>query len=132
MNTHSLHFIALAAVLTFTTAPAKAQQPGREQKEAQQQGGMMSMDNMMQECRKHCQRTRGSIANLQKTLEEARQSNDPAKMRNAIEQAEKPLADMQNHMDMCMNMMNMMGMHGMGRGMMQGSAGEQKKGEKRP
>jgi hypothetical protein len=66
----------------------------------------------MKECRQHCQRTRESAANLQKTLEDAKQSNDPAKMRNAIEQAQKPLAEMQSHMDMCMNMM---GMHGKGR-----------------
>jgi uncharacterized membrane protein (DUF106 family) len=89
---------------------------------------MMSMDNMMQKCRKHCQRTRESAANLQKTFEEAKKSNDPAKMRSAIEQAQKPLAEMQSHMDMCMNMM---GMRGKG-GMMQGSPGEQKKREKQP
>ena len=88
----------------------------------------MSTDNMMNECRQHCQRTRESAANLQKTLEDAKQSNDPAKMRNAIEQAQKPLAEMQNHMNMCMNMM---GMHGKG-GMMQGSPEEQKKRDKQP
>ena len=50
-----------------------------------------------------------------KALEEANQSNDPARMRAANDQAMKALAEMKNHMSMCMNMMDMMEkMHGKG------------------
>jgi hypothetical protein len=42
---------------------------------------MMAMDEMMQECRKHCQETAQSVDHTTKTLEEAEQSNDPARMR---------------------------------------------------
>lgn len=122
MRIRSLPILALTTILSFATPGVKAQQPEQEKK----QGGMMSMHKMMQECQQHCQRTRDSAANLQKTLEEARQSNDPAKMRSAIEQAQKPLAAMQNHMDMCMNMMSMQEKGGM----MHGQPGEQKKREK--
>ena len=34
--------------------------------------------------------------------------SDPAKMRAALDQAQKPLADMKAHTDGCMNMMSMM------------------------
>jgi len=48
-------------------------------------------------------------------LEDAEQSNDPARMRAALGQARKSLAEMKNHMSMCMNMMDMMEkMHGKG------------------
>jgi hypothetical protein len=43
-----------------------------------------------------------------KMMEEAEQSNDPARMRDALGQARKSLAEMKNHMDMCINMMDMM------------------------
>jgi len=40
-------------------------------------------------------------------------ANDPAQMRAALDQAQKPLAEMKDHTTMCMNMMSMMqNMHG--------------------
>ena len=42
-----------------------------------------------------------------KKMSDARASNDSAKMRGALEDAQKPLTDMRNHMDQCMSMMNM-------------------------
>ncbi len=62
----------------------------------------------MQSCQKHCSTASESIDKLTQTIESAKQSNDPAKMRAALDQAEKPLADMKQHMSMCMNMMSMM------------------------
>jgi uncharacterized coiled-coil protein SlyX len=48
-------------------------------------------------------------------IDEAEQSNDLARMRDALGQTWKSLAEMKNHMDMCMNMMDMMEkMHGKG------------------
>jgi hypothetical protein len=69
-------------------------------------------------CREHCQATTKSIDQMTKTIDEAKASNDPVKMRAVLDQAQKPLAEMKNHMSMCMNMTNMMEkMHGKG-GMM--------------
>jgi hypothetical protein len=49
-----------------------------------------------------------------KQIEEAKASNDPTKMRTALDQAERSLDSMNSHMNMCMGMMgNMKGMHGM-------------------
>lgn len=83
-------------------------------------GQTMSMDDMMKNCREHCQATSKSIAQMSSAMNDAKQSNDPSKTRAAIDQAQKPLADMKDHMKMCMDMMSMMqNMHGMG-GMMSG------------
>jgi hypothetical protein len=80
------------------------------------------MAGMMKECRQRCQATQASIDQLSKSLEEARHSNDPAKMRAAIDRAQKPLQEMRDHMAGCMNMMQMMqNMHG---GRMGGRMGE--------
>jgi hypothetical protein len=91
--------LAAFAVAQQPTQPGQQKQPGKQ---------MMSMDEMMQECRKHCQETAKSIDQTTKALEDASQSNDPARMRAANDQARKALAEMKNHMSMCMNMMDMM------------------------
>ena len=63
-----------------------------------------------------------NIDEATKALEDAKQSNDPAKMRAAMDQAQKQLTEMKEHMSMCGNMMNMMQkMQGMG-GMMKGGS----------
>jgi hypothetical protein len=49
---------------------------------------MMTMDEMMQECRKRCQETAMSIDQTMKTLEEANQSNYSARMRAANDQTQ--------------------------------------------
>jgi predicted lipoprotein len=102
--------LALAFALTALVAAQQGAKPGQ-----QKPGGQMTMDEMMKECRKHCQETAKSIDQTTKALEEANQSNDPARMRAANDQAMKALAEMKNHMSMCMNMMDMMEkMHGKG------------------
>ena len=82
--------------------------------------GNMSMDGMMKECSEHHQAVTKSLDQTSKTLEGAKQSNDPDKMRAAIDEAQKQLADMKDHMTMCGNMMNMM--QKMQGGMMKGSS----------
>jgi len=66
------------------------------------------MDDMMKNCREHCQMSMKSMDGLAKTVADAKASNDPAKMRAALDQVENPHADMRQHMNMCMNMMTMM------------------------
>lgn len=88
--------------------------------------GMMAMHDMMKSCSEHCQQTSTSIDKVLTSLRDAKASNDPARMRAAIEEAEKPLGMMHQHMSMCMKMMNMMqgegmgNMHGEGMGNMKG------------
>ncbi len=113
--------IGLAAVLGGSIM-AKPQTPSGQQKQTPltPRTQTMSMPDMMKSCQEHCQATSKTIDQLTRTIEEAKTSNDPAKMRAALDQAQQPLTDMKEHMNMCRNMMGMMQkMHGMG-GMMGG------------
>lgn len=75
----------------------------------------MPMDDMMKDCMKHHDAGMKSVDQMNKTLDGAKQSKDPEKMRTAIDQAEKQLAEMKEHMSMCGKMMSMMEqMQGMG------------------
>jgi len=91
--------LSLIGTLMLTTLVA-AQQSGMS--------GHMSMKTMMQECQTHCQETTASIDQMMTMMDKAQQSNDPAQMREALEQAQKPLAAMKDHMASCMSMMSMM------------------------
>ena len=116
---------AFAATL-MVAALAWAQQPSTNNDQQMQNMQGMQMDKnqkssnnqMMQSCQKNMQSMVDSNAQTTKDIEAAKQSNDPAKMRAALDEAEKVLAPMNEHMKNCMSMMNMMqNMHGMG-GMM--------------
>ncbi len=74
--------------------------------------GDMPMD-MMKQCHEQQHSMTKSVEQLSNMLAEAQKSNDAAKMRDAIEQAQKQLADMKQNMNACNNMMHMMEkMHG--------------------
>lgn len=121
MKHHTKAWLVVAAAVLLGGS-AIAQQT-KEQKPSGEGKPQMSMDDMMKGCREHCDQTSASIDRLIQTIDQAKQSNDPAKMRAALDQAQKPLADMKEHMSMCRNMMGMMQkMHGMG-GMMGGGMG---------
>ena len=117
--------IANTIVMILASTFLSAQQPG-QQKQPSQKGEMksmgnnMSMEGMMKDCSEHHQAVTKSLDQTSKTLEGAKQSNDPDKMRAVIDQAQKQLADMKDHMAMCGDMMNMM--QKMQGGMMKGSA----------
>jgi hypothetical protein len=118
-----------AAIVVLWSAFLTAQQPsGQRSQPSPQKGemksmGNMSMEGMMKECNEHHQAVTKSLDQTSKTLEGAKQSNDPAKMRAAIDQAQKQLADMKDHMAVCGNMMNMMNlMQKMQGGMLKGSS----------
>jgi hypothetical protein len=118
--------IASTVVIILASGFLSAQQAsGQQEKQPSQKGemksmGNMSMDGMMKECSEHHQAVTKSLDQTSKTLEGAKQSNDPDKMRAAIDQAQKQLADMKDHMTMCGNTMNMM--QKMQGGMMKGSS----------
>jgi len=87
----------------------------------QQRGGNHAM---MMECHQNMQSMRQSNDKLRTTIAEAKRSNDPAKMRAALDDAEKSIDSMNGNMDRCMSMMNMMqNMHGHG---MMNNSGEMK------
>jgi hypothetical protein len=112
-------------VMVFVSAPDLA--PSQEKQPPSSSGHMMStekisMDDMMKDCMQHHRAGMKSIDQMSKMMEGAKQSNDPGKMRTAIDQAQKQLAEMKEHMSKCGEMMSMMEkMQGMG-GMMKGKS----------
>jgi len=113
------------AVMVFVSAPDLA--PSQEKQPPSSSGHMMStekmsMDDMMKDCMQHHRAGMKSIDQMSKMMEGAKQSNDPGKMRTAIDQAQKQLTEMKEHMSKCGEMMSMMEkMKGMG-GMMKGKS----------
>jgi plastocyanin len=89
-------------LLTFVSLPAQERGRGTPMQN-------MSMQDMMTNCKEHCQKTTASIDQLLARIDEAKKSNDPAQMRSALDGAQKPLAEMKQHMNMCMSMMSVMG-----------------------
>ena len=115
--------VASVTVIFLTLVLAGHQAPGQEKQQPSHKSemkpmGKMSMDEMMKECREHHQSMMKSIDQMTKMMEAAKQSNDPVKMRAALDQSQKQLSEMKEHMTKCGNMMSMMEkMPGMG-GMM--------------
>ena len=73
------------------------------------------MGKMMQSCHGSMQKMQQANDQARQAIAAAKQSNDPAKMRAALDQAEKALTDMSDHMSTCRGMMStMQNMHGMG------------------
>jgi hypothetical protein len=81
---------------------------GPAQKSEMKSMGKMSMDEMMKDCKERHQAAMKSIDQMTKMMESAKQSNDPAKMRVTLDQSQKQLGEMKEHMSMCSKMMNMM------------------------
>jgi hypothetical protein len=112
MKRHMARILVLTFALVGVSSAFLAAQPTGQQKPAQkgemEDMGNMSMDGMMKECNEHHQGMTKNMDEVSKALEGAKQSNDPAKMRAAIDQAQKQLADMKEHMSKCGNMMKMM------------------------
>jgi hypothetical protein len=116
--------IALLTAVSLTLSISAQQSSTGTQQQNQQMQGMQGMPmhqeqktsghQMMQDCHKNMQSMMASNTQTTKTIEAAKQSNDPAKMRAALDEAEKALTGMNDHMKMCMGMMNrMQNMHGM-------------------
>lgn len=119
MKVHKVSaLVTSAAIVVLWSIILAAQQPPPQKGEMKSMGSM-SMEGMMKECNEHHQAMTKSIEQASKALDGAKQSNDPAKMRAAIDQAQKQLGEMKEHMATCGNMMNMM--QKMQGGMMKGS-----------
>lgn len=117
---------AAAALTLFVSAqqPATGNQQNQGTQGMQGMQGMQEMQSgqtqhrnmsqMMQNCRKTMQPMMQANSQAKKDIEAAKGSNDPAKMRSALDEAEKAIDGMNTHMTTCMSMMNMMqNMHGM-------------------
>ena len=118
--------LTLSAVIAAFSSGVVLQQTFGQEKPAPKSEmkpmGDMSMGGMMKQCHEHHDAMTKNVDEASKALEAAKQSNDMAKMRSAIDSAQKQLTEMKEHLAMCGNMMNMMEkMQGMG-GMMKGTA----------
>ena len=112
-------FLVLATAATLALSLSGQQTSTTNQQQSQGMQGMqgmemnkgqkMSNNQMKQDCHKHMQSMMDSNAQTTKDIEAAKQSNDPAKMRAALDEADKALTGMNDHMKMCSDMMNMHG-----------------------
>lgn len=102
--------LAIAGGAYSTTEPP----PQRAAQQAAQPKSMdaMPMHEMMRQCMGHCQVMSDAAGKLRSTVAQARASNDPAKMRAALEQVQAHFAAAEQRMAGCMNMMGQ-GEHGM-------------------
>ena len=100
MIPNAMLVVALAVTLSLL---AVGQQP------APSQARRMSMDEMMQQCKKHCESTNAMLESLIREADAAKRSNEAPKMSAALDNTEQMASEMKKHMEMCMNMMSMMG-----------------------
>lgn len=103
--------IAAAAALAFSVAAHQTSQ-GNDQSMTGMQGMPdqqgTTMRKMMQMCRQNMGPMTQSNDRLKKDIEAAKQSNDPSKMRAALDEVEKALDSLTDHMSNCMSLMNKM------------------------
>jgi hypothetical protein len=130
MNIRKLEIAAaVLALLMGMSVAARSQQESQAGKPQAHQHQKGEGHAMMMECHQNMQSIRQSNDKLKATIEAAKKSNDPAKMRAALDDAEKSIDAMNSHMDKCMAMMNSMhgnGMMGEPEGI-KGTPDEQKK-----
>lgn len=100
----SLITIVVASVLTIALPAQQSSTDNHQQNQSMggmqgvqgMQSGQMqhgNMDQMMQNCRKTMQPMMQTNSQAKKDIEAARTSNDPAKMRSALDEAEKAIDD---------------------------------------
>jgi hypothetical protein len=113
------------ALVVMAGVGLAAQQPPQPGTPGQPQAGpQMNMSGMMTQCQQHHQAMGAALDKVLASVREARQSNDPLRMRAALDQVETSLSGMQQHVSACTTMMNnMSNMMGMMMGMMGGRQG---------
>lgn len=105
--------------------------PGMQPGQTMQDEQKTSKQDKMRNCRKSMQSMMQSNDQVKKDIQAAKESNDPAKMRAALDEAEKLLDSMNGQMGTCTNRMNMMESKDGMCGMMSGESG-QKSQERKP
>ena len=68
---------------------------------SQAPAGQGSGEEMMKSCQKHGSETMAALDQLEKTIAAGRESNDPAKMKAALDEAQKQVATAKHHVGMC-------------------------------
>lgn len=106
---------ALAMAVLAQQSNTSNQQQNQSMEQMQGMQGMQkgqtqqgNTDQMMQNCRKTMRPMMQTNSQAKKDIEAAKASNDPAKMRSALDEAEKAIDGMDTHISTCMSMMNMM------------------------
>jgi hypothetical protein len=106
--TFLLALLALAQQ-SDTTSRQSGQMQGMHQGMQQgQQSQHGQLSDMMQECHSKMRTMMRSNEQVQKDVAAAKQSNDTSQMRAALDEADKALTAMHDHMTSCMNMMGSM------------------------
>lgn len=109
----------ITGIALALTAFVVAQQSGGSTAQNQPMEGMQGMQGMhgqiqqgqqgmMGDCHRKMQALQKSNAQTKRDIESAKQSNDPGKMRAALDEADKALTAVNDHINSCMSMMNMM------------------------
>ena len=112
----------LMAIIAAFMISAQAGENGAEKSNPPSKAGMgagMSMMDMTSKARGECMMASDTLGGLHKTVQDARKSDDKAKMKVALQRVEDHIAAMKVHMGQCTDMMGMMGQM-MGGNMMQG------------
>ena len=117
----ALLFTGIVIFFVSAAEPARSQEKQPQSPTSQMKAmEKMPMDDMMKDCMQRHRADMKSIDEMSKMMEGAKQSNDPGRMRTAIDQAQKQLVEMKENMSKCDKMMSMMEkMDGTG-GMMKG------------
>lgn len=103
-----------ASALAIAATGQQSSTPSQQQGMSGMQGQRGTMSRSMQDCHKNMQSMLQTNEKARQDIAAARQSNDPAKLRAALDEADKALAGMNEHIQMCQPMMqHMQGTGGM-------------------
>jgi sugar diacid utilization regulator len=92
-------FLTVLLAFVLSAGVAVAQQDHMAMPDQSQ--GKPNSEEMMKACHRHGAESMAALDQLEKTIAAGRESNDPAKMKAALETAQKQLAEAKHHMSMC-------------------------------
>lgn len=113
------YLMVIMATLAISTHAGSNGMNGSTSPEKAGMGSGMSMMDMTTKVQGECMMASDTLGGLLKTVQDARKSDDKAKMTAALQRVEEHIAAMKAHMGQCTDMMGMMG-HMMGGNMMKG------------
>ena len=93
--------IVLTTLLTLVLGAGAAVAQHDHSAMTDQTQGKPGSEEMMKGCQKHGSETTAALDKLEKTIAAGRETKDPAKMREALDAAQKQLAEARHHMSMC-------------------------------
>lgn len=107
-NTKKVVWLAVLA-LVISAAAAAQHDHNAMTSQAQSKSGS---EEMIKNCQKHGSEAAAVLDKLDKTIASGRQSDDPAKMKAALNEAQAQLAEARHHMSMCPMMSGASMQHG--------------------